>query len=432
MSDRLSTDLATVGVAQVMVILKPGLSSAKAVTQAALSMSPLRSTGALQSRVASLGVTSLQKHFQTSELTLDSALAASVDAASPLVPQVAPPSVRYFPNLGVMLGHTDRAGLKALRQSASVDSVQGAPQLLRIRPNRVAAAKMDHKLTWGIRRIKAHKLWEKGFTGEGVLIGHLDTGVDGGHAVFRKGAIASFAEFDALGFQTQNTTAYDSEDHGTHTAATIAGRPVSGRRVGVAPGAALASAVVIEGGNVIARVLGGMDWAIGQGVKILNMSLGFPGYVEEFLGLTRVIRAQGILPVFAVGNEGAGTSRSPGNYHEALSVGAMSYKGRVADFSSSMRFKRAIDPVVPDLVAPGVGIVSAKPGKGYQEMDGSSMATPHISGLAALLWQAVPDASASDIESVIYESCRRGNMPVERANRGLPDGIKALKLLQSS
>src|SRR5262249_22763279 len=136
--------------------------------------------------------------------------------------------------------------------------------------------------TWGIGRLNVAKLWAQGFTGQGVLIGHLDTGVDAKHPAL-KGAIAKFAEFDEMGEEVPNATAHDSGEHGTHTAGTIVGRPVKGSQFGVAPGATLASAMVIEGGNVIARVLAGMNWIIGEGAKILSMSLGLRGFRGEFL-----------------------------------------------------------------------------------------------------------------------------------------------------
>ena len=110
----------------------------------------------------------------------------------------------------------------------------------------------------------------------------------------------------------------------------------------------------------------------------------------------RHARAQGILPLFAVGNEGPGTSRSPGNYVEALSVGATDRDDDVALFSSSQRFDRQSDLIVPDLVAPGVSVISARPGGGSQSMDGTSMATPHTAGLAALLLEAKPDATVDE------------------------------------
>jgi subtilisin family serine protease len=191
--------------------------------------------------------------------------------------------------------------------------------------------------------------------------------------------------------------------------------------------------MVIEGGNVIERVLGGMDWALGQGARILSMSLGFRGFVDDFEPITRILRQRNVLPVFAVGNEGPGFSRSPGNYFNALSVGASDNKMKVASFSSSQKFSRALDPNVPDLVAPGVNVSSAAPGGGYQAMDGSSMATPHIAGLAALLLQAVPSATVDQLEAAIFKSCTLpASMSAERANRGFPNAVRALSLLLPS
>ena len=73
---------------------------------------------------------------------------------------------------------------------------------------------------------------------------------------------------------------------------------------------------------MIARVLGGMNWAVGKGIRILSMSLGLRGFRDDFRVVTQILRDRNVLPVFAIGNEGAGSSRSPGNYPEALSVGA--------------------------------------------------------------------------------------------------------------
>jgi subtilisin family serine protease len=395
-------------------------------------------------------VKALAKHFQSSELSQTSQLADAAGAgrslrtaarstgrrrrrggAAATATAAAVPGPRYYPNLGVMLGTTTREGLAALRADARVDHVSGAPPVSLIRPSRKAAVQFTGKQTWGLRAMRVERLWKQGLSGKGILVGHLDTGVDGKHPALKK-AIARFAEFDDLGREVQPTPApFDTEDHGTHTAATIAGRPHQGRHVGVAPAADLASAVVIEGGDVVARVLGGMDWAVGHSVRILSMSLGFRGWWDDFIVLTQLLRDRGILPVFAVGNEGPGTSRSPGNYSEALSVGAHGRDRRVAEFSSSQHFQRAIDPLVPDVVLPGVSVISARPGGGYQTMDGTSMATPHLAGLAALLMEAFPDRGVDDVEQAIFDSCRRpSGMVEERGNRGIPDAEKALSLLE--
>ena len=372
----------------------------------------------------------LEGHFTHSDLSQDAALSRAM--GRPEDGDAGSGSVQYYENLGVFYGTVDRGGLAALRSERAVASVSAAPQLSLIRPDRIEVAALATSRTWGIDALGVPALWDQGITGDGVVVGHLDTGADGKHPALVD-AIKSFAEFDSFGRKvTPAPKAHDTDEHGTHTAATIAGREVAGKHVGVAPGAKLASAIVIEGGQVVARVLGGMDWAVGEGVKVLSMSLGFRGFWEDFLPLTKVLRRRGVLPVFAVGNEGPGTSRSPGNYPEALSVGAMDQAQAVADFSSSQRFARRRDPVVPDLVAPGVNVISAKPGGGFQSMDGSSMATPHIAGLAALLFQARPRATVSAVERAIIRSCALpAGVDPERANHGMPNASKALAALRA-
>ena len=405
MSVQILQDFRVSGIAQVIVVLKRRVVASG----------------------SSKALASLARHFVPSELSQDSALARTVGKrGGPL------PPVRYFKHLGIALGTVDRRGYAALRADRDrVERVLSAPVLSLIRPRNVAAAALRTRLTWGIGFLGVPALWAEGITGRGVLVGHLDTGADGRHPALR-GAIAAFTEFDALGREVRPPPRpHDTDGHGTHTAATIAGREVGGRRVGVAPGATLASAIVIEGGNAVARVLGGMDWAVGQGIRVLSMSLGFRGYIEDFLPITRILRERNVLPVFAVGNEGPGTSRSPGNYPAALSVGAVDEGGVIADFSSSQRFRRKRDPIVPDLAAPGVGVISAKPGGGWQTMDGTSMATPHVAGLAALLFQARPDATANQVERAIFQSCTRApGVSPERGNRGVPHAHRALRELK--
>lgn len=373
----------------------------------------------------------VRRHFVDAPASRPAAVAAAMslfEGAGAAVQDV--PTVRYYANLGVAYGAVSRESAAALRNEDAVQTVKGAPPLGLIRPQRSERAALADDVTWGLKALGVPALWDRGLTGAGVTVGHLDTGIDGEHPALRD-AIAAWAELDDLGRLLDPMPApRDSGDHGTHTAGTIAGRAVRGRHIGAAPGASIASAAVIEGGDVVARVLGGMDWAVGSGIRILSMSLGFRGLLNDFLPLTRRIRELGILPVFAVGNEGAGTSRSPGNYPEALSVGASDDEGRIPLFSSSQRFLRRSQPVVPDLVAPGAGVISAKPGGGYQEMDGTSMATPHVAGLAALLFEAAPTATPQSVERAIFASCSRSaHMNEDRANRGQPDGVLALEAL---
>ncbi len=408
----IESDLDAFGIAQVLVVLKP-------------------SEQLLTRLVAEDQFANVVKHFVVSEQTRDGALAAARSSfSSEGSPSIPAPEYHVYPNLGLMLGTVDREGKASLDKSSKVDKVLGVPEMSLIRP--VASRDTTKRVvgaTWGLKKMKVPELWTAGFKGKGVIVGHLDTGVDGKHPAL-KTAIHAFAQFDEVGEQIAGAKPTDSGTHGTHTAGTIAGRPVPEGSFGVAPECKLASAMVIEGGNIIARILGGMDWVIGQKAKILSMSLGLRGYRTEFQALMQIIRNRGLLPVIAVGNEGAGTSRSPGNYSVSLSVGASNERDRVAGFSSSQRFARTEDPIVPDIVAPGVAVFSALPNGRFGEKDGSSMATPHVAGLAALLWEAKPTATVDEIEAAIYASCHRPDtMPEERANRGCPNAVLAYEYL---
>ncbi|WP_441233471.1 S8 family peptidase [Bradyrhizobium sp. 930_D9_N1_4] len=340
--------------------------------------------------------------------------------------------VRVYPHLGLAVGTVDAGGFASLQADPSVGMVAKAPEISLIKPVAAQPIKTGIGPTWGIKRLKVDRLWQSGFTGKGVLVGHLDTGVDGAHPAL-KGAIGRFAEFDLAGDEVPNAKPWDSGSHGTHTAGTIAGRPVVKGKFGVAPDAQLASAMVIEGGQVIERILAGMDWVVGSGCRILSMSLGLRGFTPAFQAVIDSLRAANVLPVIAAGNEGALTSRSPGNYANVLSIGAMDVKNKVADFSSSQRFNRPINPLCPALAGPGVAITSCVPGNLYETMDGTSMATPHIAGLAALLLQARPDATANQLEQAIVGSCTLpASMQEARANHGVPDALKAFELLTGS
>jgi subtilisin len=380
--------------------------------------------------------TELEKHFIIpSESQMESLIAAASRSASKQEGHPLPLQkhrMRVYPHLNLALGFVDAAGASALASSNQVDRVEEAPELSLIRPVAARAARLSAAPTWGIKRMRVPELWAQGLGGSGVIVGHLDTGIDGTHPALN-GGIAAFAEFDLAGDQVPGAQPWDSGDHGTHTAGTIVGRSVPKGAFGVAPRAQVASAMVIEGGQVIDRILAGMDWIVANGARILSMSLGLRGFTPAFRTVMDALRNADVLPVIAVGNEGPNTSRSPGNYDNVLSVGAINADEEVADFSSSQTFLRPTDPLVPDLVAPGVDVLSCVPAGRYAKMSGSSMATPHVAGLAALLLEAEPAASAGDLEQAILGSCERpASMPQARANRGVPDALAALDLLRGA
>ena len=432
--------LQATGWAQVIVVLKPHATPARlGGARESASISGPRVLTDSEKQWVRKTAQALERLFATSADTREGALALAVahDARrrggrpgssaleSAAQEIVRPTPVMVFDNLGIMLGTTDRAGVRALAADSRVQAVTAAPELSLIRPEVRRAARAGSGISWGLGRLGIPGLWDRGLTGRDVLLGHLDTGVDSSHPAL-KGAIAEFAEFDWLGQPVAKPLAHDPDGHGTHTAGTLVGRKVGKMRFGVAPEARIASALVIEGGNVVARVLAGLNWLVGLKVRAISLSLGLRGYRRDFLPVIQVLRSRQVLPVVAVGNEGAGVSRSPGNYAEVLSVGSCDEADGVALRSSSQRFRRRRNPSVPHVVAPGVGIFSCVPGRRYAEYSGTSMATPHVAGLAALLFGAHPEATADQVERAILDSCTlpAGMLP-ERANRGVPDGPTA-------
>lgn len=275
-------------------------------------------------------------------------------------------------------------------------------------------------VTWGLEQLGVTKVWDK-TKGAGIKIGVLDTGVFSEHPALDK-RVADFVIIDPLGRRIAATPTFDAGAHGTHVCGTIAGgQTPEGVHIGVAPEANLLVAAVLVGDATLRTLLEGLDWAIEKGADIINMSLGFNYYEPMFTEVFDVLINQyGVLPVVAVGNENQGNSSSPGNAYNALAVGALERASRtrvdVAFFSSgaSLVFPGQ-EPnnlvTKPDVSAPGVQVYSTIPpmlradgAYYYSYMDGTSMAAPHVAGVAALLMSAQPKAPVQEIAQVIKET----------------------------
>lgn len=284
------------------------------------------------------------------------------------------------------------------------------------------------QLSWGLRRLRIDACWREGWTGAGVCVGHLDTGVDATHPALG-GRVASFAEFDAEGTLLLGARPRDTGMHGTHTGGLICGGTASGQAVGVAPDARLCSGVVIEGGHVLARVLSGIDWMFDCNVRVVCLSLGIPGYHPLFeIALAR-LRRRGVLVVCPIGNGGRASACSPALYPGVLAVGATDREDRVARFSGDGRLRPGAG-AKPSLVAPGAGVLSSEPGRGMGMRDGTSMAAAYVAGVAALLLQARPDATVDEVERALLDSAERlVGTSLDRQGRGLVNPLGALQLL---
>ncbi|MFE4546591.1 S8 family serine peptidase [Streptomyces sp. NPDC056785] len=265
-------------------------------------------------------------------------------------------------------------------------------------------------------QIGAPEVWAGGDTGQGVDVAVLDTGIDAAHPDFA-GRIAASESF----VPGQDVT--DRHGHGTHVASTVAGTGAAsdGKEKGVAPGASLHIGKVLnnEGSGQDSWILAGMEWAArDQHAKIVSMSLGgdpTDGTDPLSQAVNRLSEETGALFVIAAGNSGpeAYSIGAPGAADAALTVGAVNGPGKgvdqLAEFSS--RGPRVGDNAVkPDLTAPGVDILAARSqyapeGEGaYQTMSGTSMATPHVAGAAALLAEKHPDWSGRQLKVALVST----------------------------
>ncbi|MDC3952781.1 S8 family serine peptidase [Polyangium jinanense] len=305
-----------------------------------------------------------------------------------------------------------------------------------------------NKLTWGLERLGVPALWDT-TKGAKINVAVLDTGVHGDHPAL-KGRVKDFVVFDPLGRRIESNPSFDAGQHGTHVCGTIAGgKTPDGVSIGVAPEANLVVAACLIGDATLLTLIRAIEWAIGRDADIISMSLGFTYYEPLFAEVFRdLIEKYGVLPIVAIGNENHGNTSSPGSAHNALSVGALESMPRgkvdVASFSSGASLVFPGEEVAlvtkPDVVAPGVQVYSCIPperrnGKDYEYtyMDGTSMATPHVAGVAALLMAAKPDAPVATIAQALRDTAEhpsgKEKTPDNRWGYGMIRPAEALKVL---
>lgn len=306
---------------------------------------------------------------------------------------------------------------QALEQRADVALVR-ADARLAVAPQVSVQTSLDERCSsdgnpvcWNIRAIGADRVWnEFGITGEGVTVASIDTGVLGLHPALRdryRGALGggmydhNYNWYDPQGVFPMPV---DQNGHGTHTTGTIVGSRPGGERFGVAPGARWIAAQGCEGAFCSeSDLLAAAQWVLAPTDRndrnprpdlrpmIVNNSWAGSGNDPWYAGYTAAWRAAGIFPVFAAGNGVGvcGTIASPGDYADVVAVGATNRSGSIASFSR--RGPAADGRMKPDFVAPGDGgIYSASLNDGYTTLRGTSMATPHVSGVVALLYAANP------------------------------------------
>ncbi|MFD9598915.1 S8 family serine peptidase [Streptomyces sp. NPDC059970] len=274
---------------------------------------------------------------------------------------------------------------------------------------RVEAALKD-----SVPQVNAPQAWAEGYDGKGSKVAVLDTGIDATHPDV-KDRILETKSF------VPGEEVLDKHGHGTHVASTIAGSGAASAGVnkGVAPGADLIIGKVLsnEGSGADSGIIEAMEWAKAEGADVVSMSLGSSIPDDGSDPMSQAVDAlsadDGPLFVIAAGNAyGAGTIGSPGSAEKALTVAAVDKQDNRADFSSMGPLVRSYG-LKPDLSAPGVNINAAAsqavPGVSgmYRSMSGTSMATPHVAGAAAVLKQRHPDWSGQRIKDALMSSSKK-------------------------
>ncbi len=276
---------------------------------------------------------------------------------------------------------------------------------------------------WNLTAINAPDLWSFGFTGTGIVVASMDTGVDAEHpdlASNWRGGSNSW--FDPNG---EHNTPYDSDGHGTQSMGLIVGGESGGTAIGVAPGAAWISVKIFNdaGDASFSSIHQGFQWLLDpdgnpgtdDAPDVINNSWGLRTNVNQcitdFQSDVQALKAADISVIFSAGNEGPlpSSSISPANYPESLAIGAIDISLNIV--SSSSRGPSACDGTVfPEIAAPGLNVRSTDLTFGglfpdsYTNVSGTSFAAPHVTGSMALLQGAFPTLSVNEIEQSLQDT----------------------------
>ena len=313
-------------------------------------------------------------------------------------------------------------------------------------------ASATRETTPNITKVKADQVWELGYTGAGVVVAVVDSGVNYNHLDLADHLWDGGEEFPHHGYDIVNNDndPMDDKGHGTHCAGTVLGDGTAGSLTGMAPEATLMCVKSIRGdgfGGAV-NIAGGMEWSVEHGCDLISMSLGMVGAGvadKEILRRTcEAILDAGIVALVCAGNEGMNILQmmypipnnvrvpascpppyldpdqmaNPGPLSCVVAVGAVNYNDVAADFTSQgpvtwqdtefgdYAYNPGIGLIRPDVCAPGVGIKSLdyENTSGYTNMDGTSQATPCVAGIVALMLSKNPELTPAQICQILEET----------------------------
>ena len=273
---------------------------------------------------------------------------------------------------------------------------------------------------WGLDNINAPEVWIggdnfSGVTGSGATIAVIDTGVDLDHPEFNGRIVPGYDFVDS------DNEADDGNGHGTHVAGTIGGANDGIGITGVAPDASIMPIRVLgnDGYGYTSDIVAGVYWSADNGADVINLSLGGGGYSQAMADAIAYASNKGSVVVMAAGNSGSQSPDYPAAHavNHGLAVGAVNQQKTMAGFSN-----RAGSTVLDYVTAPGASIYSTVPDAGYDYLSGTSMAAPHVAGVAGLLKSYDNSLSSESIENLIVESAEN-NINTSRNSLNSPDEI---------
>lgn len=273
------------------------------------------------------------------------------------------------------------------------------------------------EMPWGIKRVNAYNAWDY-TTGKNVKVAVIDTGIDYNHT--------DLASNYAGGYNAVNTSKppLDDQGHGTHVAGTIAAVKDLKGVVGVAPNVKLYAVKVLDsnGSGQYSWIIDGIQWAVNNKMNVVNMSLGGPSGSDALKAAIDAAYKAGVVVVCAAGNDG-GAVNYPAKYPGAIAVSALDSSDKIASFSSR-------GPEIA-FIAPGVSVYSTYKGGVYKTLSGTSMASPHVAGLAALV-VGLGVKNPDDVKNVLIKSAVKiiGLKDTEQGN-GVIDASKFYQILNS-
>jgi subtilisin family serine protease len=272
---------------------------------------------------------------------------------------------------------------------------------------------------WNLDAINAPEVWAAGYTGQGIVVAVIDTGVDYTHLDLDANIWVNTQEIAGNGidddgngyiddvrgwdFVDQDNNPMDLYGHGTHVAGTIAAENNGIGITGVAYNAKIMPVKVLgaDGNGTTPDVAAGIRYAADNGADVINLSLGGNFFSTDIASAVEYATNRGAMVVMAAGNSASFQPGFPANLANqwGIAVGAVDNRNRVAPFSNGAGI-----PALNYVVAPGVGIYSTIPGNTYRQANGTSMATPHVAGVVALMLSANPTLTPAQITPLLTSS----------------------------